>query len=151
MGHFDDPSTSPLTIPSVLTQPTPAGPPGFLKPYETKLDAPDNYQNPSVELTANPNEPLNTAIGLIKPNNWIHWNVSTGNQGQSINIPFEKRASNVTAYSADYWLLSTDGGKLSRTQLGVEGAAVLKLGSLRESSKSLTTKENRREETVSHS
>ncbi len=41
--------------------------------------------------------------------------------------------------------------KLSRTQLGVEGAAVLKLGSLRESSKSLTTKENRREETVSHS
>ncbi len=42
-------------------------------------------------------------------------------------------------------------GKLSRTQLGVEGAAVLKLGSLRESSKSLTTKENRREETVSHS
>ncbi len=94
----------------MLTQPTPAGPPGFLKPYETKLDAPDNYQNPSVELTANPNEPLNTAIGLIKPNNWIHWNVSTGNQGQSINIPFEKRASNVTAYSADYWLLSTDGG-----------------------------------------
>ncbi len=41
--------------------------------------------------------------------------------------------------------------KLSRTQLGDKGAAVLKLGSLRESSKSLTTKENRREETVSHS
>ena len=47
--------------------------------------------------------------------------------------------------------LSVDPRKLSRTQLGVEGAAVLKLGSLRESSKSLTTKENRREETVSHS
>ncbi len=42
-------------------------------------------------------------------------------------------------------------GKLSRTQLGDKGAAVLKLGSLGESSKSLTTKENRREETVSHS
>ncbi len=41
--------------------------------------------------------------------------------------------------------------KLSRTQLGDKGAAVLKLGSLGESSKSLTTKENRREETVSHS
>ncbi len=44
-----------------------------------------------------------------------------------------------------------DTEKLSRTQLGDKGAAVLKLGSLGESSKSLTTKENRREETVSHS
>ena len=41
--------------------------------------------------------------------------------------------------------------RLPRTQLGVERAAVLKLGSLRESSKSLTTKENRREETVPYS
>ncbi len=43
------------------------------------------------------------------------------------------------------------GSKLSRAQLGDKGPAVLKLGSLGESSKSLTTKENRREETVSHS
>ena len=41
--------------------------------------------------------------------------------------------------------------RLPRTQLGVERAAVLMLGSLRESSKSLTTKENRREETVPYS
>ena len=41
--------------------------------------------------------------------------------------------------------------RLPRTQLGVERAAVLKLGSLRESSKPLTTKENRREETVPYS
>ena len=41
--------------------------------------------------------------------------------------------------------------RLPRTQLGVERTAVLKLGSLRESSKPLTTKENRREETVPYS
>ena len=44
-----------------------------------------------------------------------------------------------------------DAMRLPRTQLGVERAAVLKLGSLRESSKPLTTKENRREETVPYS
>ncbi len=52
---------------------------------------------------------------------------------------------------AENQLLVTILLKLSRAQLGDKGPAVLKLGSLGESSKSLTTKENRREETVSHS
>ena len=52
--------------------------------------------------------------------------------------------------TADFELFEAD-ERLPRTQLGVERAAVLKLGSLRESSKPLTTKENRREETVPYS
>ena len=66
---------------------------------------------------------------------------------------------NESAPEAHWVLLKLVGGKSNRdgSRVGpelswwVEWAAVLKLGSLRESSKLLTTKENRREETVSHS
>lgn len=53
---------------------------------------------------------LQQAVKLIAPNSFIRWDVSTGNQGQTMNIPFEKMAANVTAYLASYWLLSTDKG-----------------------------------------
>ncbi len=111
LGSFDSPASGTLAIPdSASTLPTPKG--LDTKPYTTVIaESPDNYQNPSVELTQNPNLALQKGVAALKPNSWIHWAVSTGNQGQTMNIPFEKRAANVTAYSADYWLLSTDGGK----------------------------------------
>ena len=108
LGKFDAPSKDPLTIPAVSTLPTPSG--LDTTPYTTLANTAANYQNPSVALTANPNAQLSTALGLIKPNSWIHWNVSTGNQGQTMNIPFEQRSAKVTAHAADYWLLSTDSG-----------------------------------------
>jgi hypothetical protein len=44
----------------------------------------------------------------------MHWHVTTeplrNVRGHVTNIPFEQRVSNVTAYWADYWLLSTDNG-----------------------------------------
>lgn len=109
LGSFSEPQDGAPAIPdapSVL--PTP---PGLdTSPYTTQLDQPSNYQNPLPALTANTNEPLQTAIGLIQPNQYITWSVSTGNQGQAIDIPFEQRMANVTGYTASYWLLSTDGG-----------------------------------------
>jgi hypothetical protein len=109
LGSFSPPTPGAPTIPdsgSVL--PTPAG--LDTSPYMTELNDPSNYQNPQPGLTHNPNLPLQQAVELIGPNSFISWSVSTGNQGQTMNIPFEKRAANVTAYSASYWLLSTDNG-----------------------------------------
>lgn len=110
LGSFSRPTAGAPKIPnagSVL--PTPAG--LDTTPYKTKLDNPSNYQNPQPNLTLNPNKPLQLAVKLIRPNSYISWDVSTGNQGQTMNIPFEQRAANVTAYAASYWLLSTDKGK----------------------------------------
>lgn len=110
LGSFTGPVDGAPTIadaPSVL--PTPAG--LDTTPYTTKLDQTDDYQNPRPDLTANTNKPIQDAIGLIKPDKYFSWIVSSGNQGQTINIPFEKRESQVTAYEASYWLLSNDGGK----------------------------------------
>lgn len=109
LGSFSEPQDGAPSIPdapSVL--PTPAG--LDTSPYTTKLDQQDNYQNPLPDLTANTDKPLQTAVDLIKPDKYINWNVSTGNQGQTMNIPFEQRAANVTGYTASYWLLSNDGG-----------------------------------------
>lgn len=109
LGSFSEPQPGAPTIPdgpSVL--PTPHG--LDTSPYTTRLDSPDNYQNPFPDLTKNPNKPLQTAVGLIQPSHYIEWHVSTANQGHATNIPFEERAANVTAYTASYWLLSKDGG-----------------------------------------
>lgn len=109
LGSFTDVIAGVPAIPDAAsTLPTPAG--LDTTPYTTMLDDPNNYQNPQPDLTANPNLPLQTAVGLIKPNAYINWNVSTGNQGNTMNIPFEESAANVATYTASYWLLSTDGG-----------------------------------------
>lgn len=109
VGNFTDPQNGGPTIPdSPSVLPTPAG--LDTTPYTTQLDQEDDYQNPQPDLTANPNKPLQTAVGLIRPNKYIHWNVSTGTHGHTVNIPFEEREANVTRYTASYWLLSTDGG-----------------------------------------
>ena len=110
LGSFSAPTAGAPTIPnapSVL--PTPTG--LDVAPYTTQLADQTNYQNPQPNLTANTNEPIQTAVAMIAPTHYITWTVSTGNQGMTMNIPFEHSASNVTAYSASYWLLSTDGGK----------------------------------------
>lgn len=109
LGSFTAPINGAPTIPDAASVlPTP---PGLdVGTYSEQLDDPDDYQNPQPELTLNPNLPLQQAVDLVQPNSYIQWGVSTGNQGQTMNIPFEKRAANVSAYSAMYWLLSTDGG-----------------------------------------
>ncbi|MCX4240471.1 heme-binding protein [Paraliomyxa miuraensis] len=112
LGSFTPPTAvadpSKLIPDSSSVLPTPTG--LDTTPYTTKLDDPSNYQNPHPDLTANPNKPLQDAVALIRPNYFIRWDVSTGNQGQTMNIPFEQRQANVTSYAASYWLLSTDGG-----------------------------------------
>ena len=109
MGSISRPRDGVPSIPdapSVL--PTPDGLDTSL--YTTKLDDFKNYQNPIPDFTANTNKPLQIAVDLINPDKYICWIVSTGNQGQTMNIPFERRAANVTEYKAMYWLLSNDGG-----------------------------------------
>ena len=90
-------------------------------PYYTSLTAPDDYENPNPALTLNPNSVLQDAIDKITPavNAFIYWRVNTDpvvkdgkllGKGVVTNIPFEQRRANVTCYSAEYWLLSSDGG-----------------------------------------
>ncbi len=110
LGAFDAPAAS-TTIPdSASTLPT--GSPALdTTQYTTTLADPSDYQNPSPANTANPNAPIQEALGIINPNSVIHWSVSTANHGNTMDIPFEQSVANVFDYSADYWLLSTDGGK----------------------------------------
>lgn len=57
-------------------------------------------------------------MGIIGPDAYMHWRVTTDpigtDPGVVTNIPFEQRVEEVTSYCADYWLLSTDGGKYSK-------------------------------------
>ncbi len=81
-------------------------------PYAVLLNAPDDYENPNIAWTLNPNYPLQVALGIIKPKAHIHFRVTTqkmfSGDGIVTNIPFEERKSRVTEYWADYWLLSKD-------------------------------------------
>lgn len=88
--------------------------------YVNKLDEMENFQNPHPDYTANANLPIQNALPLIRPNHYIEWEVSTeakvvkyetGSEikaeGSVLNVPFEKLRSEVTEYTAKYWLLST--------------------------------------------
>ena len=81
-------------------------------PYKTLLNASNDFENPSVDLTWNANKPLQDAINIINPQCFLHWSVTTqplfGGTGVVTNIPFEERKSKVIAYWADYWMLSQD-------------------------------------------
>lgn len=107
LGTVDDVVAGSPDIAVADTTPTPAG--LDLSPYTTKLDNPDNYQNPDPDLTADPNIPIRTALGLIKPTHFLHWSVDTTGTGFTVNIPFEQRSAKVVKYAAAYWLLSQDG------------------------------------------
>jgi competence ComEA-like helix-hairpin-helix protein len=86
-----------------------------VEPYATKRTDLDNYQNPNTDFTEDPNQPLQLGIDIIDPDAYLHWNVTTkpvgkDEKGMVTNIPFEQRLAKITAYNADYWLLSTDDG-----------------------------------------
>lgn len=122
LGNFDGPTTG---VPDIQA------PDGFSiypvgsplldhSPFDTQLadeskpppvDNP-NYQNPNVAYTQDPYQPLTTAMGFFDASatSYYHWSVNTAPDGMTMNIPFENgtKAVGVTAYSADYWLLSTD-------------------------------------------
>lgn len=93
-------------------QPTTISTVPFYDPYAVVLTGPGDFENPDTNLARNPNYPLQRAVEIIKPRSFIHWRVTTrplfGGTGVVTNIPFEQRRSEVTEYSADYWLLSKD-------------------------------------------
>lgn len=104
-----------LTIPDAqvpLPQPTEVSIPPFYNPYSATLTGAGDFENPDVSSALNPNYPLQLALEKIKPRAYIHWRVTTeplfGGSGIVTNIPFEQRRSDVTQYTADYWLLSKD-------------------------------------------
>ena len=81
----------------------------------------NDYQNPHPDLTLAPNKPLQEAVAIIKPTSYMHWRVTTdpleNGHGMVTNIPFEQRVSNVTTYSAEYWMLFKEQAKyLAYTQ-----------------------------------
>lgn len=77
--------------------------------YQTIRDTPADFQNPHPDLTRFPNKPLQQAVAIIQPDEYIHWHVTTlphqNGNGVVTNIPFEQEVSKVTEYSADYWML----------------------------------------------
>ncbi len=84
----------------------------FYDPYRATLEADNDFENPNVAWTLNPNHPLQRALEIIEPKAHMHWRVTTlplfGGDSVVTNIPFEERKSKVTDYWADYWLLSQD-------------------------------------------
>ena len=89
-------------------------------PYYTQLINNDDYENPNPDYTLNPNRPLQELVKAIKPDCYVYWRVTTDPlpdveheiaKGSVTNIPFEQKRANASSYCAEYWLLSTDGGK----------------------------------------
>jgi hypothetical protein len=70
---------------------------------------PNDYENPNPLFTLNPNLPIQMAVQVIKPDEHMHWRVTTeplqNGKGVVTNIPFERRVSGVTEDWADYWLI----------------------------------------------
>ncbi len=113
LGSYDSVATGAPVIPDAASPlPTPAG--LSTTSYTETLNDLDDYQNPQPDYTSNCSLPLQQAVEIISPNSFIHWKVTTDplpdGQGSVTNIPFENRLAQVTGYSAEYWLLSTDGG-----------------------------------------
>ncbi|MCE7001106.1 heme-binding protein [Saccharothrix sp. S26] len=101
------------TSPSVL--PTPDGLDTLPYPYGLPLTEDGNYQNPQPVLTLDIGLPLRTAIDdLAKAGHpvtdHITCEVEDTNGGAVLNIPFEHGKAALSGYSANYWLLSLDGG-----------------------------------------
>jgi len=65
--------------------------------------------NPKPEWAVNPNIPIQMAVQILQPTNYIHWSVTTKNgSGATANIAFEQRNADVTDYVANYWLMAKD-------------------------------------------
>lgn len=120
LGSFDPPQTGEPSLCRVVpVYPTAREPQDAPRldtaPYGDVLDCPDNYQNPHKDLTRWVNKPLQDAIDDLRSaghgvTNYIHFQVSTANNGMVANIPFEDRKAELVEYGAEYWLLSYDGG-----------------------------------------
>ncbi|GAB2862158.1 heme-binding protein [Lentzea nigeriaca] len=114
LGSFSVSTGEPKIPDAAPVLPTPEG--IDVGPYRDELNAPDNYQNPSPMLTEQIHLPLQNAIEDLAAaghpvSNYIHCRVdSEDHGGKVVNIPFEKRRAALAGYSAEYWLLSYDGG-----------------------------------------
>jgi hypothetical protein len=85
--------------------------------YSTLLNQPDNYQNPNVAFTNNPNQPLIDAITAVPATSFIQLDVDTKTSQHPVsNIAFEQKFANVGRYEASYWL-EAFGGSADFTQL----------------------------------
>ncbi|GAA4882839.1 heme-binding protein [Ferrimonas pelagia] len=95
-GDYDE--GTPVVIPAAVVLPVGVD----TTPYRTQ-----SVGNPSVDLTANPNLPLQQALELRTPTHVIRWQVNSQHPGAGvINIPFEQAKADVTDYHATYWLQS---------------------------------------------
>ena len=107
-GSYDQISGTP-TIPA----PSPILPVGV----NTDQYGVESVGNPSIGNTANPNQPLTTAIGATPATKYIQFNVDSNNGGGKVtNIGFEQDHAEVTRYFATYWL-EAFGGSSNYTQL----------------------------------
>lgn len=113
LGSFSENAGEPKIpdAPTVLPNPDSIG----IAPYGAELNAPGNYQNPQPEWTQQIALPLQNAIGDLGTaghtvSNYIYCQVDAKNGGTVANIPFEQRKAALAGYSAEYWLLSCDGG-----------------------------------------
>ena len=113
LGTADAAAAGSPTVSDAPTVPTASvqAPPLDLSVYTTQ--SPD--QNPDPAYTKNPNQAITDALATITPSvtNFIHWQVTTAlapNGRGTTNIPLESSQADVTAYSAEYWLLSNDNG-----------------------------------------
>jgi hypothetical protein len=114
LGDFSECTGEPkiLEAPSVLPTPKGVG----VGPYSEVLNTRGNYQNPNKELTQQIHLPLQNAIEDLGTaghpvSNYIYCRVDSATKGGSVaNIPFEKQKAALAGYSAEYWLLSYDGG-----------------------------------------
>lgn len=114
LGTFAQCTGTPKIADAPPVVPTPEG--LDVAPYDEVLDTRGNYQNPHPELTLQIHQPLQQAIEDLGAfghpvSNYIYCQVGTEEQGGSVaNIPFEGQKAALAGYSAEYWLLSYDGG-----------------------------------------
>ncbi|HTW70407.1 MAG TPA: hypothetical protein VME47_11005, partial [Acetobacteraceae bacterium] len=99
--------------------------------YSTTRAAMSDFQNPHPDLTQCSNKPLQQAVGIIKPDSFMHWRVTTEplehGTGIVTNIPFERRVSRVTQYAADYWMLFKTEGTVKKKYLSYTQTILMEL------------------------
>lgn len=117
LGQFDIGPKGPVVAGAPII---PGAPPPYPLPHEIetnrftkKLVTPEfDFENPDVALTQNANLAVSQAVRIIAPEAYMHWRVTTEplphGKGAVTNIPFEERRADVTAYTADYWLLQKE-------------------------------------------
>jgi len=113
LGSYSSNAGTPVISDAESVLPVPAG--LSTTPYAETLDTPGDYQNPQPQLTNQVTLPLQQALADLATaghaiNSYIYCQVESDNGGTVVNIPFEDRRAALAGYSAEYWLLSYDGG-----------------------------------------